>query len=95
MEEYAKNDDRYIVYSQKNQGVSVARNKGIDLATGDYIAFLDPDDWIKYNTIELAIKTITKNNSDIVIYSYYRFTDNTVKIDEKYLEILNNKEETT
>ena len=46
IEEYKKNDNRIILISQKNQGVSKSRNNGLELATGDYIMFIDPDDWI-------------------------------------------------
>lgn len=43
---YARKDSRFIIVTQENQGSGVARNKGLQLAKGKYIAFLDPDDWI-------------------------------------------------
>lgn len=46
-EDYAKKDSRVKVYHQENAGVSVARNKGIEKATGDYLAFVDSDDWLE------------------------------------------------
>ena len=45
-DEYALNDDRIKVIHKENGGVSSARNAGLDLATGSYIAFVDPDDYI-------------------------------------------------
>lgn len=45
--EYAAEDDRFLVYHQENQGVSVARNCGLDKAEGKYIAFIDSDDWVE------------------------------------------------
>ena len=54
-------------YYQKNQGVSIARNKGIDLATKKYLAFLDQDDMIHPNMYEKLYTTIKKENADIAI----------------------------
>ena len=45
-DEYAKNDKRIIVIHKENGGVSVARNIGLDICTGDYVNFIDSDDWI-------------------------------------------------
>ena len=52
-EEWAKKDARIIVYHQENAGASAARNKGIELATGKYIMFIDGDDWIEKNMLEV------------------------------------------
>src|SRR6218665_1159229 len=49
---YAKEDNRIKVIHQVNAGVSSARNAGLDIATGDYIIFVDPDDYIELNTYE-------------------------------------------
>ena len=51
-EEYAKKDSRVKVIHQKNAGVSVARNKGIENARGQYITFVDSDDWLELNMYE-------------------------------------------
>lgn len=47
MLQYAERDDRVIVVSQENGGLSAARNAGLKIATGDYVAFIDSDDWIE------------------------------------------------
>ncbi len=52
LEKYAKKDRRIKIFSQKNQGQGIARNVGIKNATGDYIMFIDPDDWILPNTLK-------------------------------------------
>ena len=46
LKEYSEHDSRFVVISQKNQGQGVARNKGINLAKGEYVLFVDPD--VKY-----------------------------------------------
>ena len=45
-DEYAEKDSRFIVVHKENGGVSSARNKGLEIAKGEYIAFVDSDDWI-------------------------------------------------
>ena len=70
-DEYAKKDERIKVVHQKNSGVSVARNNGLDMHTGDYVMFVDSDDWIELNTCEILINNIISNDKDILIYNYY------------------------
>lgn len=71
LEEYAKKDNRIKIINQENQGVSVARNEGIDNAIGDYILFVDADDWIEINTCDILNKKIEKNNLDLIIFNAY------------------------
>ena len=59
------------VYKQKNEGLSSARNKGLELSKGKYIYFLDADDYIEKNTIEIMHKEIIKNKSDLAISNIY------------------------
>ena len=65
--EYAQNDNRLIVYSQNNSGVSAARNKGLDMATGDYIAFVDSDDFIENDMFAKLLNTMVNNEADIIV----------------------------
>ena len=63
-----KKDSRLIVYSQKNQGPAVARNKGLELSTGKYILFCDADDEYKKTYCKIMYKTISSNDElDFVI----------------------------
>lgn len=55
-----------------NVGVGKARDLGVGLATGTYIMFVDPDDWIESNTVSECVKAIEKNNADLVEFGYKR-----------------------
>lgn len=66
LSDYATKDSRIKVITQKNQGVSVARNTGIQSATADYIAFVDSDDELAPTFLEKMYNTITQTNSDVV-----------------------------
>ncbi len=69
---YAKEDSRVKVIHQSNAGVSAARNAGLDIATGDYISFVDPDDWIESNMYEVLVGTIQGKEIDILRFNAYR-----------------------
>ena len=71
IEYYALKDERIFVINQKNQGLSVARNNGIDTAIGKYIYFIDGDDFISENYIEDMVNTITKENTKVVHNPHY------------------------
>lgn len=69
-DEYAKKDSRIKVIHKENGGLSDARNVGIDIAKGEYITFVDSDDYIDPEYIELLYKTIKKDKSDMAISSH-------------------------
>lgn len=69
---YSEMDKRIKLISQKNQGLSGTRNTGIKAATGDYIVFLDGDDWLDCEAISEAVAAGEKNNADVVMWSYVR-----------------------
>ena len=80
MKEYALKDPRIKILSQKNQGVSEARNFGIKNATGEYVAFLDADDCVSLDFYEKLYTKAKETNSDIVVSEYmYRFNKNSKK----------------
>ena len=65
-QEYAENDERFIVISQENQGVSAARNLGLDHAQGKWVTFVDSDDEIAPDYLEILHKIGEDNNADLV-----------------------------
>ena len=73
---FAQSDSRFRYFSKENGGVSSARNFGLDNANGHYITFIDGDDWVEHNHLEILIKSITEKNSDIAICSYKEFDNN-------------------
>lgn len=76
-DEYAAVDKRITVIHQENQGLSAARNIGLDKASGKMIAFFDPDDAYCLNAIEIMIKAMQQEESDLIVCRYV--TINTVK----------------
>lgn len=69
-DEYAANDNRIHVIHKKNGGLSSARNAGLEIVTGDYIYFLDSDDFLHSNTFKDIIKIAQDMDADIVQHSY-------------------------
>ncbi len=67
-DEYKEIDGRIKVIHKTNGGLADARNKGLDVATGKYVAFVDSDDWIDFNTYEYSIDMMEKNNSDMFVF---------------------------
>ena len=100
LEEYAKKDTRIKILSQTNSGQGVTRNLAINLAKGEYIMFVDSDDWLSLNACEVLLNKISLTNSDFVIFGAYLFDDNKncERIDspywsvDEYREILKRKE---
>lgn len=77
MEEYSKKDDRIrLLYNEHNLGVAATRNKGIELAKGFYICFLDSDDMWVSTKIEEQIQVLEDMNADFVYTSYRMIDDN-------------------
>ncbi len=96
-DEYAKKDSRIKVIHKKNEGVSAARNQGLEIATGEYIAFVDSDDWIEEEMYEEMIEQAKINNADIVRcaqifeYSNKSVKDENVLIDNSYIDVKSDK----
>ena len=76
--EFQKKDDRILIINQNNQGRSVARNVGICNASGQYIMFVDSDDYVSNEYCMKAIEILLKYNADIVLFDYYIKKSNSI-----------------
>ncbi len=80
LEAFAKKDGRIKIINQANKGLSGARNTGVDAATGDYIVFLDSDDWMDVECLATAVNVAEKDGSDTVMWGYVReFKDSSLE----------------
>lgn len=72
---YAAQDPRVKVVHQLNKGLSGARNSGLPLATGEYIVYVDSDDWLEADALEQCVRSLVEHSQpDILMYGYYRAT---------------------
>lgn len=67
MQDYAAKDSRIEIYHQENQGVAATRNHLLDKVKGDYVLFIDSDDWIEPNMVEFLLEKALTNRADIVV----------------------------
>lgn len=70
LDRYAQMDNRIKIITQQNSGTYLARRRGVEDAHGDYIMFVDPDDWIDLNTCESLFNILEKNPVDILQYGF-------------------------
>ena len=69
-DDYAEKDSRIKVVHQEGKGVSFARNTGLNMASGQWVIFVDSDDWIEPDLVETALKTAKDHHSDIIQWNY-------------------------
>lgn len=81
LKEYAAKDPRITVITQQNLHAGVARNAGLAVAKGEYLSFLDSDDFFELNMLKETYNKAIKDNSDIVIFNFYNY-DNISKIEK-------------
>ena len=83
-EKWQKLDNRVKLITQENAGVSAARNTGIENATGDYIAFVDNDDWLRPEMFKNLVKQAQKDNADLTFCKFIKNKQNTC-FEKKYV----------
>ena len=74
--EFEKTDSRIIVIRQENQGISVARNNGINIAKGEYLGFVDSDDYVDNDYFEKLYNIVTSQNADMAVTSILKHKKN-------------------
>lgn len=95
-QEFAKKDARIKIFSKKNEGVSKARNFGLKKSSGNYIMFVDSDDWLEENICEKCMKILKKNDIDMLLFdmckvfsnqkrNFYLFDENQERINKEIL----------
>lgn len=84
IDEMASNDDRIKVIHEKNGGVSSARNRGIAAATGEYIMFVDGDDWVDDDYVSYFVDLIEKHGCDIGMDKNNYMVEKTMSVDKSY-----------
>lgn len=93
-DEFAQKDSRIVVIHKENGGLSTARNMGMDKAKGEYIAFVDSDDWLEPNMYYDLITQLEKHNADIAVCSFYECKDDKKNAigDSRSVKILNTED---
>lgn len=76
LQKFKSNDERIIIIDKKNEGSGVARNVGLSIAKGDYIYFVDGDDWIEDNALDKIVVKADELNTDILIFGGISFYNN-------------------
>ncbi len=92
LQTYAMLDERLKIITQSHAGAAAARNRGLKESTGDYVIFLDSDDFFEADMLEKMVSKAEEDHSDIVIAGYYIFDNHTklktldIKIQKEYLQ---------
>ena len=79
LQDFANKDSRIRIIDQKNQGIGAARNLGIQLANGTYIAFIDSDDTLELRMLECLYKKAVEESLDIVVCDYIEYEETSKK----------------
>lgn len=79
--ELAQQDPRIKVFTQENQGVSAARNAGLAHAAGEFVTFVDADDWVDPNTYSSIIRRMDEQEANVAVYAFSRDYKNTQEPD--------------
>lgn len=88
-EEYAAKDQRIMVIHRENGGLSAARNSGLEVATGDFVLFVDSDDYIHPDMVKKLYNTACEKKADIVVCDYIKVMENEeIEIPEVPKEII-------
>ena len=82
LKKYASKDKRITIISTENNGQGSARNKALNIAKGEYIGFIDADDWVELNTFELLYNKAKSKDLDLLFFQMINYINNTKKLVE-------------
>lgn len=85
LEEYAKLDERFKVYSQKNCGLGIVRKNLLKNACGKYIVFVDSDDWLEENALECINNKFIETKAEVIQFDYQDYNEKTGRVCVKSL----------
>ena len=74
-QEYAQKDDRIVYIEKENGGLSDARNVGLDKMTGSYVTFVDSDDWVESDYVEVLYNKLIESQADVSVGNYYSYNE--------------------
>lgn len=87
-DEYKAKDSRVEVIHKENGGLGLARNSGMEIVRGEYLLFVDSDDWIDKNHIEIIVDAAEKGNYDVVLFGYKKCSnDGAVLNKSKFIKL--------
>lgn len=72
LQAYIENDNRIILINRENRGISISRNEALSIAKGEWVMFVDSDDWIDNDICHLSVEKAITENADVVFWSYIR-----------------------
>ena len=84
LKDYSRRDERFRIVSQPNLGAGIARNNALNIAGGEYIIFIDPDDWMEKNAFEIIYTKMKSVNANILQFDYKIVDEISKKVRYKY-----------
>ena len=75
LEAFQKQDERIKIINKQNEGQGIARNEGLKIAKGEYISFIDPDDWVEQGMYEFLYNKFLETNAQIIRFNYRSFDE--------------------
>ncbi len=88
-DEYAANDSRVRVIHKENGGLSAARNTGVNIASGHYVIFIDSDDWVREDTLELLLAAAERHDAEVSIGRFRMVETSNVPDGEPLRQVVN------
>lgn len=80
LEQYAQADARITLINQENRGLGGARNTGVRAAKGDYLVFVDSDDWLALDALQKMSESVKQNEADMYMFELSEFVDQTMQL---------------